>query len=243
MGFLRIFGGNGDNSQNDGVVYNIELVNFMREAFGREIRRIKRFDMPQYSIEFLLIDNDLLVTNGLSAYTMANGTRETNFELTIRVPFEWDQDDSSSRHTWFVTIMQSIITQAISGLKPIKKGYLKVFDAPFHYASDLNSVTLYNIAEKRLQNGTLVDFMMVVPLFESELDDDYYIQDSSDLKGLAWQQASLFRGTNILTHSTTIIPITIPTLRRCRIISLYAIRRSLVGMLIPMPLAVGCRLV
>ena len=194
MGFLKIFGGSGDNSQSDGYVYNLELVNFMREAFGRDIRRIKRFDMPQYSIEFLLIDNDLLVTSGLSAYTMANGTRETNFELTIRVPYQWNQDDSSSRHTWFVTIMQNIITQAISGLKPIRKGYLKVFDAPFHYSSDLNSVTLYNIAEKRLQNGTLVDFMMVVPLFESELDDDYYLQDSSDLKGLAWQQASLIRG-------------------------------------------------
>ena len=35
---------------------------------------------------------------------------------------------------------------------------------------------------------------MVVPLYESELDDDYYLQESSDLKGLAWQQASLLRG-------------------------------------------------
>lgn len=196
MGFLKIFsGGNvGDESSLGGGVLNLELVNFMREAFGRDVKRVKRFDMAQYSIEFLLIDDDLLITCGLSSHKLATGNREQNFELAIRVPYRWDSNSNSLRHTWFVNLMQNIIIQAISGIYPIKNDYLQTFDHPFHYTSELNSVTLYNIAEKRLQNGTVVDFMMVVPLFQSELEDDYYKQESSDLKGLAWQQASLYRG-------------------------------------------------
>ena len=194
MGIFKLFGGNNGKSRSDGHVFNIELINFMREAFGRNITRLRMFDMPQYAIEFMLIDNDLLVTSGLSSYAMHDGMSELHFELAIRVPYQWKRDSDSLRHTWFVKIIQSIIENAISGAKPIKFGYLHVFESPFYYISDLNSVTLYNISEKRLQNGTIVDFMMVVPLYESELDDDYYLQESSDLKGLAWQQASLLRG-------------------------------------------------
>lgn len=194
MGIFKLFGGGSGNKRSDGHVFNIELINFMREAFGRNITRLRMFDMPQYAIEFMLIDNDMLVTSGLSSYPMHDGISDSRFELAIRVPYQWKRDSDSLRHTWFVKIVQDIIENALNGKKPIKLGYLHVFDHPFYYISDLNSVTLYNIAEKRLQNGTVVDFMMVVPLYESELDDDYYLQESSDLKGLAWQQASLLRG-------------------------------------------------
>ena len=196
MGFLRIFGGGSDDdkAQNDGNVVNFELLTFMREAFGKDIKRMRQFAMPQYSIDFLLIDNDMLVTNGLSAYTIDSGRRENHYELAIRVPFKWDPGSSSLRHIWFVNLIKTLITQSIGGISPIYPGFLQTFDQPFHYTTELNSVTLYNIAEKHLQNGTTVNFLMVVPLYESELDDGYYKQDSSDLKGLAWQQASLIRG-------------------------------------------------
>lgn len=196
MGFLRIFGGGSDDdkAQNDGNVVNFELLTFMREAFGKDIKRMRQFAMPQYSIDFLLIDNDMLVTNGLSAYTIDSGRRENHYELAIRVPFKWDPGSSSLRHIWFVNLIKTLITQSIGGISPIYPGFLQTFAQPFHYTTELNSVTLYNIAEKHLQNGTTVNFLMVVPLYESELDDGYYKQDSSDLKGLAWQQASLIRG-------------------------------------------------
>ena len=196
MGFLRIFGGGSDDdkAQNDGNVVNFELLTFMREAFGKDIKRMRQFAMPQYSIDFLLIDNDMLVTNGLSAYTIDSGRRENHYELAIRVPFKWDPGSSSLRHIWFVNLIKTLINQSIGGISPIYPGFLQTFDQPFHYTTELNSVTLYNIAEKHLQNGTTVNFLMVVPLYESELDDGYYKQDSSDLKGLAWQQASLIRG-------------------------------------------------
>ncbi|MBO4244299.1 MAG: DUF2185 domain-containing protein [Bacteroidales bacterium] len=196
MGFLRIFGGGSDDdkAQNDGNVVNFELLTFMREAFGKDIKRMRQFAMPQYSIDFLLIDNDMLVTNGLSAYAIDSGRRENHYELAIRVPFKWDPGSSSLRHIWFVNLIKTLITQSIGGISPIYPGFLQTFDQPFHYTTELNSVTLYNIAEKHLQNGTTVNFLMVVPLYESELDDGYYKQDSSDLKGLAWQQASLIRG-------------------------------------------------
>ncbi len=196
MGFLRIFGGGSDNdkAQNDGNVVNFELLTFMREAFGKDIKRMRQFAMPQYSIDFLLIDNDMLVTNGLSAYTIDSGRRENHYELAIRVPFKWDPGSSSLRHIWFVNLIKTLITQSIGGISPVYPGFLQTFDQPFHYTTELNSVTLYNIAEKHLQNGITVNFLMVVPLYESELDDGYYKQDSSDLKGLAWQQASLIRG-------------------------------------------------
>ncbi len=197
MGFLKLFGSGDDGSDKNihkgGNVINFELLTFMREAFGKNIKRVKQFDMPQYSIDFLLIDNDMLVTNGLSAYTIYSGRKEKNYELAIRVPYKWDQGSNSQRHIWFVNLMQTIITQSIGGINAIYPGYVQTFDQPFHYTTELNSVTLYNIAEKHLQNGTTVNFLMVVPLYESELDDGYYKQDSSDLKGLAWQQASLIR--------------------------------------------------
>ena len=196
MGFLRIFGGGRSSKANGngGNVVNFELLTFMREAFGSNISRIDKIRIDEYSIDFLLIDNDILVTNGLSAYSMLSGGDSSNFELAIRVPFKWQPESDNTKHTWFVDIIQTIIRQAIGGVKPICDGFVQTFDKPFHYTSELNSVTLFKIAQKRLQSGVNITFLMVVPLFESELEDGYYKQESSDLKGLAWQQASLYRG-------------------------------------------------
>lgn len=198
MGFLKLFGSGDDGSNNNirkgGNVVNFELNTFMREAFGSNITRMEKYCMEEYAIDFLLIDNDMLVTNGLSAHTMVSRNGEKNFELCIRVPFKWQPESDSVRHTWFVNMMHIIIKQAINGIKPIRNGFVQTFDKPFYYTSELNSVTLFKIAQKHLQNGVTVNFLMVVPLFESELEDDYYKLDSSDLKGLAWQQASLLRG-------------------------------------------------
>lgn len=198
MGFLRIFSGgssnNGNEVGNGGNVVNFELLTFMREAFGSNISRIDKLCIQEYKIDFLLIDNDMLITNGLSAYPMVSSDGDKNFELAIRIPFKWQPDSENTRHTWFVNLIKTIIHQAIGGVKPICNGFVQTFDKPFHYTSELNSVTLFKIAQKRLQSGINISFLMVVPLFESELEDGYYKQESSDLKGLAWQQASLYRG-------------------------------------------------
>ena len=197
MGFLRIFGGrdNGsDNTGSEGSVVNFELMTFMREAFGKDVVKLKHLVIKPYHIDFLLIDNDLLVTNGLSVYTMRGSASDCRYELAVRVPFKWKSISDSPKHTWITDLIKSIIDMALTAVKPIGSGYIHTFEKPFHYTTELNTVTLYNIAEKHLQTGINVNFMMVVPLYESELEDGYYKQESTDLKGLAWQRASLVRG-------------------------------------------------
>lgn len=189
MGIFDFLKNNGEDSEG-GSVMNFELLSFMREAFGKSIQRLSALSMGDYHVDFMLIDNDLLVTSGLSNYENRYGKF---FELAIRVPYKWEQNNESVQHRWFVNIMQSIITEVVTGKEFIDDGFLKVYDRPFYYITELNSITLFKIASKTLQGGKTVTFLMVVPLYESELDDDYYKLDSSDLKGLAWQRASLTR--------------------------------------------------
>lgn len=175
-------------------VKNFELRNFTSEIFGGKLASLPQFAMDDKGIDFLLADGDILVTQGLSNYNMNTFGPRKNYELAIRVPFNWNYSSSDKHEMWIVELMQSIIQGAIDGEKPISEKYLKVYDEPFHYTSYMNSVTLCRIACKKLTNGTEVNFMMVVPLYESELVDNHYLESSFDIKGLAWQRASLARG-------------------------------------------------
>lgn len=187
MGFFSII----KNTDNGGDIVNLELLEFIRSAFGKNIKKLPEISMSDFKINFLFVDNDLLITDGLSNYGV--GERGKFFELMIRVPFKWQINDNSKRNRWIVEIMQDIVNEIVSNKISVDNNYVKIYNQPFYYTTELNCVTLYKTAEKTLQSGKTVNFMMLVPLYESELDDDYYKMESSDLKGLAWQRASLTR--------------------------------------------------
>ncbi len=183
------------SKNNDRIgVKNLELRNFICEVFGRKIASLPQFALEDKGIDFLLVDGDVLVTEGLSNYDMGIFGPRKNYELAIRVPFNWNYSSADSHETWIVELLKAIVYDAIDGARHISEKYLKVFENPFHYTSYLNSVTLCRVAGKTLANGRDVSFMMAVPLYESELVDNHYLEPSFDLKGLAWQRASLARG-------------------------------------------------
>ncbi|MBR4325568.1 MAG: DUF2185 domain-containing protein [Bacteroidales bacterium] len=175
-------------------VKNLELRSFTGEVFGGKLASLPQFAIDDKGIDFLLADGDVLVTQGLSNYDMRTFGPSKYYELAVRVPFNWDYSSSDQHEMWIVDMLHSIIKGALNGEQTISEKYLKIFDQPFHYTSYLNSVALCRIAGKKLATGKEVSFMMAVPLYESELVDNHYLEPSFDLKGLAWQRASLARG-------------------------------------------------
>ena len=189
---MGLFGSKGN--ENIGIK-SLGIRSFIGEVFGRKIAALPEFAMEEQQVEFLLVDNDVLVTQGFSNYNMKHFGQQKYYELAIRVPYNWDYSSSSNKHeTWIVELLQAIVKEAIDGNRPVSENYLKVFDKPFHYSSYLNSVTLCHVANKIVGNGKEINFMMVVPLYESELVDNHYLEPSFDIKGLAWQRACLARG-------------------------------------------------
>ncbi|MBQ2097260.1 MAG: suppressor of fused domain protein, partial [Bacteroidales bacterium] len=188
---MGLFGSKGN--ENIGVK-SLGIRSFIGEVFGRKIAALPDFAMEEQQVDFLLVDNDVLVTQGFSNYNMKHFGPQKYYELAIRVPFNWDYASSDKHETWIVELLQTIVKEAIEGNRPVSDNYLKVFDKPFHYSSYLNSVTLCHVANKIVGNGKEINFMMVVPLYESELVDNHYLEPSFDLKGLAWQRACLARG-------------------------------------------------
>lgn len=183
-----------DTKNNDRIgVKNLELRNFVGDVFGHRIATLPQFAIADKGIDFILADGDVLLTQGLSNYDMKTLGTHKNYELAIRVPYNWNYSLNDSHEMWIVEMMHAIVNDAVDGKHPISDKYLKIFDKPFHYTTYLNSATLCRVADKQLANGKNVGFMMVVPLYESEIVDNHYLEPSFDIKGLAWQRAFLSR--------------------------------------------------
>ena len=113
---MGLFGSKGN--ENIGVK-SLGIRSFIGEVFGRKIAALPQFAMEEKQVEFLLVDNDVLVTQGFSNYNMKHFGPQKYYELAIRVPFNWDYASSDKHETWIVELLQTIVKEAIEGNRPV----------------------------------------------------------------------------------------------------------------------------